>query len=129
MRCPHEPSERKNYVPPLGLSGSTTQDRRRLCIGCGLVQVQGDDHGRKIGYFVGLLDRIQKYLERRHHLGIKPFVEVERRLIIAELARNELFNDRFGSMKSMQREHFIHLLSEKRKGLTVEIIEEAIFSA
>ena len=96
------------------------------CGKCGLVRVDGEDHGRPVEYFIDLLDRVQKHLDAAPWLGIRPFTEVEKRLLVQRMCGDELFNDPWGSYASRQLESFIKLLCNQRKHLTASMLYDIL---
>ena len=76
------------------------------CKICGVVKNVSSDRGKKIGYFVAVLSRLRKVLERR---GYK-ISESQIRLILKELSEFDEFKDLWWVTFSGQREIFVSVV-------------------
>ena len=84
------------------------------CVLCGCVKNISDDRPKKMGYWVNIISKIER----------ECFVaQSQKRLIIKELEKNELFEDMYGTTGSAQKELFVKTAKKYLK-----LREETIYS-
>ncbi|MEA3557727.1 MAG: hypothetical protein U9R75_00565 [Candidatus Thermoplasmatota archaeon] len=89
-----------------------TVDRRHYCVECGIVLERG---ARTVYYFIDRLSEVQHMLRARsRRLGTRDLTEVELRLIVKTMERDQLFADPYGSTFETQAKRFVDMLAYHR---------------
>lgn len=121
--CTHESHER-DWLPLLKEKEKCTLAPHPYCERCGLVRNIGPDRPRKLGYYTDVLSELERYLQHEHNKGGKhKLIEAQKRLIVKEMQRDELFQDLYGSLASAQEERFIEIVQKYRSDLDRKEIE------
>ncbi|MCK4718425.1 MAG: hypothetical protein KAT70_07130 [Thermoplasmata archaeon] len=122
----HSTSKETLWLRSLSPEEGCKLKRHNYCSLCGTVKVKGEGRGRPVEHYIDLLDQVQKYLEDRRWLGVHPFVEVEKRLLVQRMRAMDLFSDPYGSYAGMQMHAFAAMLWEQRKGLSPRILDDIL---
>ena len=115
--CIHTPSHRDRSpwlpVDRRELFHSPIQ-RRAYCENCGKVRYLGSARVKRLGYFVNLLNEVQKKLEvlRDRHMTDHQLTEVQKRLILKRLSKDEYFGDSFSNNLYNQYDFFKRALMD-----------------
>ena len=112
------------WLPKKGFRGHRAIARRRYCISCGVVKVDGDGRGCDIGYYFSLLGNLKTYLEQKR-FGRK-LTKTDVRLMCGGIRSCELFTDPYGSQRSMQEKTFIDIVLTRRSDLNPVLIREFV---
>ncbi|MFW5898511.1 MAG: hypothetical protein ACOCT7_01500 [Candidatus Saliniplasma sp.] len=122
-QCEHV-SKEKDWLALLKGKEKLTLAPHPYCENCGLVRNIGPDRPRKMGFYVDALNELQRYLREESKKGGKPkLIEAQKRLIVKEMQKDDLFQDLYGTLASAQKERFIELVQKYRPDLKSYEIE------
>lgn len=126
--CTHHPAPpgRTVWLKPLNREANTNPVLLHgWCLECGAVRNEGGDRPKRIGYFVNVLGRLSRWLERerRRGVGVPLITEVQKRLIVEDLINDERFVDMFDVTRAIQVEAFYENV-ERRLGRTPRVLVE-----
>ena len=96
----------------------------RYCRKCGLVKVEGDGRGRKAGYYLSLVAKLRRHIERGR-TG-KKITTVDMRLICQEIRDRSIFTDPYGSRSAAQEKALIDIIMARRGDLDRKIVREFV---
>ncbi len=121
--CEHTSGE-KDWLELIKGKNRLTLAPHPLCEDCGLVRNIGPDRPRKMGYFMEVLSKLERYLEEESNKGGKSkLIEAQKRLIVKDMQEEDIFQDLYGTMASAQKERFIELIQKYRPDLKSYEIE------
>jgi len=106
--CNHENRE---WIPTIE-ANSNDIILQPWCIFCGLVKNNSDDKGKKLSYWINSITSLNK---------IYKIAQVQKRLIINEIIKNEIFNDTYATTGTAQRKLFIKIVKKYCKLSNEEI--------
>ncbi len=101
VKCRHEQSRSGEW-----LHMNNVVKKHPYCEKCGYVKNLSSDRGRKVSYFVGILHKMKKELEKR---GYK-ISKAQMRLIFRELPED--FGDTWSITYSAQKEMFVEAVTK-----------------
>ena len=103
-KCNHSfiPSKMGVWLPSLEHAHSSLQIYQ-YCSKCGLIKINEEGQGKKVGFFMNIIGRIDEK---------KRIPTVQKRLLAKELLKNDLFTDPQGSYFSFQVLYFLKLIHE-----------------
>lgn len=105
--CDHENCPREQYVWfPTGNIRYAEIQKHPFCKHCGTLKNISDDQGKKLGYWMNILARMQ------HEF---PLTRVQHRLISQALTDHEDFLDLYGISLDSQKEIFIKTITSYSK--------------
>lgn len=87
------------------------------CIFCGSIKNVSDDNSKKIGYWINILSKIT----REYNIS-----QIQKRLVIQELEKNDSFEDIYSITGTAQREFFVKTV-KKYCRLSEQIIDSYVF--
>lgn len=88
------------------------------CYKCGVVRNVGPDRAKKVGYYVEVLSEVKRYLKNEHDKGGKhKLTEAQKRLMVKEMQKDEVFHDLYGNLASAQEDRFVEILQKYRPDL------------
>jgi hypothetical protein len=87
------------------------------CVFCGIVKNISDDPSKKIGYWINILSKIT----REYNIS-----QIQKRLVIQELEKNDSFVDLYSVTGTAQREFFVKTV-KKYCSLSEQIIDSFVF--
>ncbi len=121
--CEHASNE-SDWLALLYGRNKMTLAPHPFCEICGLVRNIGPDRPRKMGFFIDVLSKIERYLEEESKKGGKPkLIEAQKRLIVKEMQSEELFQDLYGTLASAQKEKFTEIVQKYRPDVENHEIE------
>jgi len=101
-QCDHENCGREHRIwLPLATHAKADVLLHPWCINCGQIQNISEDHGKKIGYWINILSRLNAHL---------PISQVQKRLIVQALDDHDGFSDIYSVTLSAQKEVFISMV-------------------
>jgi len=104
-----------DWLPLLRRKSEMTLAPHPYCNKCGLVRNIGPDRPRKIGFYVDKLSELERYLKNEDSKGGKSkLTEAQKRLIVKDMAEQEVFNDLYGVLASTQKDKFIEIIRKYR---------------
>lgn len=92
----------------------------RYCRTCGLVKVEGNQKGHRVGYYYALLGQMKSHLEREKPKRKLTATDIQ--LICQEIRRRDLFTDPYGSPCSSRDKEFIEIVLAKRSDINLTYI-------
>ncbi len=120
--CPHESHDR-DWLHVLDEGDYQTPAPHPYCEKCGLVKSIGPDRPKKMGYFISVLDELERLLNHEDKKDDRyKLIEAQKRLIVKEMEGDELFQDLWGTYRSAQEERFVGIVRKYRPDLKVEEI-------
>ncbi len=87
------------------------------CILCGIIKNISDDPSKKIGYWINILSKIT----RDYNIS-----QIQKRLVIQELEKNDSFEDLYSITGTAQKEFFVKIV-KKHCGISEQIIDSYVF--
>jgi hypothetical protein len=115
-KCYHKSCGRE-YQEWLPIFDCSDIARHPWCINCGQVKNITDDRGKKLGYWMNILSKLELYY------SIK---QIQKRFIGKELKDNEEFNDIYGITGSFQKELFKKII-KKYCNIDIKIVDSLIY--
>lgn len=104
-QCNHENCGREHriWLPIASENNKGDVHLHPWCINCGQIRNISDDKGKKVGYWINMLSRINSHL---------PITQVQRRLIIQAINDHDGFSDFYSITLSDQKEVFVRIVEQ-----------------
>ena len=105
MKCNHIDcgSNEKIWLPHIVREDIHGLKSHPYCVKCGMVKNIGSDRAKKVGYFINVISKLEKYLKI-------SCTSVRMRLVVKDLEKIDSFEDEYSRSKYSQEKTIIILI-------------------